>query len=176
MTEAELQPEEHGAAPAGPGWFIVNVQDAAWRESPHFGSFANFEGEVRFSGLGVNVHVLQPGQAACKYHSESEEEAFLVLSGECLLLVDEEERPMRTWDFFHCPPGTKHVFVGAGDGPCAILMIGRRSPEAQVEYPTSELADRHGAGVPETTPDPRVAYAGLRDMKRVPAPWPPATS
>ena len=83
---------------------------------------------------------------------------------------------MRTWDFFHCPPGTKHVFVGAGDGPCAILMIGRRSPEAQVEYPTSELADRHGAGVPETTPDPRVAYAGLRDMKRVPAPWPPATS
>ena len=82
-----------------------------------------------------------------------------MLSGECLLLVEGQERRLRAWDFVHCPAWTEHVFVGAGDGPCAILAIGGRSG-GDVIYPASELAQRHGAGVAQETPEPRVAYAG----------------
>jgi uncharacterized cupin superfamily protein len=93
------------------------------------------------------------------YHAEDGQEDFLVLAGECLLLVEEEERPLRAWDFFHCAPGTRHVFVGAGSGPCLILAVGTRLPESGVVYPVSELARRHGAGVERETRLPREAYA-----------------
>ncbi len=173
MPEAELIQGEQGLKPRGEGWYVLNAKDAEWVESPHFGQFLSFEGDVPFDQLGVNIHVLRPGQPSCKYHRESSQEAFLVLSGECLLIVDGQERPLRAWDFFHCPPGVEHVFVGAGDGPCAILMMGSRLGEKQgLNYPMNETAARHGASVSETTPDPKVAYEGLRDRALIPAPFP----
>jgi uncharacterized cupin superfamily protein len=96
------------------------------------------------------------------YHGEEEQEDFLVLAGECLLLIEGEERPLKAWDFVHCPSGTEHVFVGAGTGPCAVLAVGSRSGGGVV-YPASELAQRHGAGVPVETRKPEEAYA---DFKR----------
>lgn len=172
MPEAEIIESEHGLKPRGEGWYVINVQEAEWKESPHFGQFFNFEGDARFQEIGANVHVLQPGQPACKYHSEQVQEAFLILSGECLLIVDGKERSMRAWDFFHCPPGVEHVFVGAGDGPCAILMIGSRVGDAGLNYPKNAVAAKHGASVDETTPDPKIAYEGLREWKSIPAPFP----
>ncbi|MFT7668359.1 MAG: putative cupin superfamily protein [Planctomycetota bacterium] len=172
MPEAKIITSEHGLKPQGEGWYIINAKDAEWRVSPHFGSFFNFEGDVRFGQLGLNIHVLQPGQPACKYHSEQLQEAFLVLSGECLLLVDGEERPLRAWDFFHCPPGVEHVFVGAGDEACAILMIGNRVGDEGLNYPISEVAKKHGASSEIATPDPRIAYEGLRDMSTCKSPFP----
>lgn len=145
--------------PQGPGWFVVNVADARWRTG-HFGAYTTFEGEERFEQIGVNVGVLEPGQPACYYHREDEQEDFLVLAGEALLLVEGEERPLRRWDFVHCPPWTDHVFVGAGDGPCAILALGGRT-DGGVVYPVSELALRHGAGVERETTVPAEAYAAL---------------
>lgn len=170
--EARLTPTEVGLRADAPGWFVVNVARAAWFESPHFGSACVFEGDARFDQLGINVHVLQPGQPACLYHRESSQEAFLVLEGECTLVVDDEERSLSRWDFFHCPPGTNHVFVGAGDGPCAILMTGARTAGQELCYPVSETARKHGASVERETPDPREAYAELRERQPVPAPWP----
>ena len=103
------------------------------------------------------------------------QEGFIVLAGECLLLVDGEERRLKTWDFFHSPPWTEHVFVGAGDGPCAILMVGVRKPDEELLYPAAEVARRHGAAVERETSDPREAYAQYPLPKRVrldvPAPW-----
>ena len=174
MPQAKLIENEHGLKPQGEGWFIVNVKDAEWRTSPHFGSFLTFEGDVRFDQLGVNIHVLQPGQPACKYHSEKMQEAFLVLSGECLVIIDGQERSLRAWDFIHCPPGVEHVFVGAGDGPCAVLMMGSRVGDEGLNYPVNETAAKYAASVKETTPDPRIAYEGLRDNSTCPAPWPAA--
>ena len=98
----------------------------------------------------MNVHILLPGQQACRYHQESAQEDFLVLAGECLLIVEEQERPLRQWDFVHCPGGTRHVFVGAGEGPCAVLMIGARPEPTDIHYPVSEVAGRHGASVDDT--------------------------
>ncbi len=139
---------------------MLNVRDAKWLDG-HFGAYTRFEGEPRFPKLGFNIGVLEPGQPACYYHGENEQEDFLVLSGECVLLIEGQERPLRQWDFVHCPAWTEHVFVGAGDGPCAILAVGTRLTD-EVVYPRSELALRHGAGVERDTRVPREAYADIR--------------
>ena len=167
MSEARLDDSGSGLTPAGDGWFVVNVRDAEWWTSKTFGSGTVFESqEFSFPQVGINIAVLEPDEPNCLYHSESQQEAFLVLSGECRLLVDGEERLLRPWDFFHCPAGTEHVFVGAGDGPCVILMAGARTEDEQLLYPKSELAARYGASAEEETPDPRQAYAPFERAQR----------
>jgi uncharacterized cupin superfamily protein len=166
VTEAKLEESGAGLAPATEGWFVVNVRDAVWLTSDTRGSVCPFESpEAWFRQLGIRVSVLRPGEPNALYHSESQQEGFLVLSGECTLLVEGEERPLRTWDFFHCPAGTEHVFVGAGDGPCVILMVGVRTPDEQLRYPVSELAARYGASAKEETSDPEQAYAGWEEAR-----------
>ena len=100
------------------------------------------------------------------YHREDAQEDFLVLAGECLLLVEGTERRLSAWDFVHCPAWTEHVFVGAGDGPCAILMIGTRLVD-DVVYPLDELARQHGAGVERETSSPEEAYAPFETGKPI---------
>jgi uncharacterized cupin superfamily protein len=172
VPEAPLEDNGSGLAPAGDGWFVVNVRDAQWLtsedgEKQPSGSECNFESaKVEFSQLGIRIDVLPPGQPNGLYHSESQQEDFLVLSGECMLLVEGEERRLRAWDFVHSPAGTEHIFVGAGDEPCVILMAGSRSADAWLHYPVSELAARYGASVHEETSDPRQAYSGRFEPAR----------
>jgi uncharacterized cupin superfamily protein len=129
----------------------------------------------RFPDFGISIHVLQPGEPNAIYHYESVQEDFLVLSGECTAIIADEERRLRAWDFVHCPAGTAHVFVGAGDGPCAILMVGARRPDDSVHYPVSDLAARYGASVAEPTSDAAEAYAGWEDkFQQTKLDWPPA--
>ena len=146
VPEAPLEGTNAGLVPKGEGWFVVNARAARWFENVDFGASTVFEGEesAEFPRLGINIGVLQPGQPACMYHGEDEQEDFLVLSGECLLLIEGEERGLKAWDFVHCPPWTEHVFVGAGEGPCVIVAVGTRTGGGIV-YPVSELAQRHGA-------------------------------
>lgn len=172
MEEARLEDSGSGLGPVTEGWFVVNVRDAHWLtteggEKRTSGSECVFETpHVEFPQFGIRLHVLEPGEPNGCYHSESEQEDFLVLSGECRLLVEGEERILRAWDFFHSPAGTEHIFVGAGEGPCVILMAGGRSPGWSVRYPVSELAARYGASVPEETTDPDVAYGGVFEWSR----------
>jgi len=154
-----------GKVPDGEGWFVLNARDALWLEGD-FGAYTRFEGDVRFPQIGVNIGVLQPGQPACYYHRENEQEDFLVLSGECLLLIEGQERELRAWDFVHCPAWTDHVFVGAGEGPCAVLALGTRLTD-DVVYPADEVAKRHGAAVRSETTDPREAYAEIGEDREV---------
>jgi quercetin dioxygenase-like cupin family protein len=169
VPEAQLKDSGSGLAPAGEGWFVVNVRDAEWWFADTRGARCAFENEygdtpVEFPQLGINLTILEPGQTTL-YHAECSQEAFLVLSGVCRLLVENEERVLRAWDFFHSPPWTEHAFVGAGDGPCAIVMAGARSGPA-VRYPASELAARFGASVEEETSDPAQAYANAERFRR----------
>jgi uncharacterized cupin superfamily protein len=159
--EARLTQTPNGKVPEGDGWFVLNAREAPWLVGD-FGAYTRFEGDDRFPDLGLNIGVLQPGQPACYYHGEDNQEDFLVLDGECLLLIEDQERRLKAWDFVHCPPWTKHVFVGAGDGPCAVLAVGTHAG-AQTLYPVSELAQRHGAGVTTETRDPSEAYAEIAD-------------
>ncbi len=169
--EARLEEVGSGLAPATPGWFVVNAADAAWLVNDAFGGRCVFASDPRvvrerpdlepqpFEQVGVTLAVLRPGGPSGLYHSESAQEDFLVLAGECVLLVEGEERPLRRWDFVHCPPGTSHIFVGAGDGPCVLLMVGARPEGKTLFYPRDETALGHGAGVESDTPSPREAYA-----------------
>jgi len=130
----------------------------------------------KFEDFGVNVRVVEPGQPTALYHSEGAEEFFLVLAGECLAIVDEEELTLGQWEFIHCPPGTAHVLIGAGDGPCAILMVGGRKGEPRIHYPVSEAAARHGVSVDSETDDFEEAWKqrGLKvEFEPAQLPWPP---
>jgi len=159
--EAQLEQTENGLVPKGDGWFVVNARDARWWHFDTFGPSVTFEGEARFPDFGINIQLLRPGEPNCMYHGENAQEDFLVLAGECLLLVEGEERPLRQWDFVHCPPWTQHVFVGAGEGPCAILMVGARPQPEELLYPVSELARKHNAGVEREATSGREAYAAF---------------
>jgi uncharacterized cupin superfamily protein len=161
MTEeAHLEKTPAGLTPTGDGWFVVNVADTAWVTHDAFGAGCVFENRqgAAFPELGINISVIEPGQPVCLYHEESVQEDFLVLAGDCVLLVNGEERPLRTWDFVHSPAWTEHVIVGAGDGPAIVLAVGKR-PDEEVRYPKSELAERYGASAEEDTPSPEEAYA-----------------
>jgi uncharacterized cupin superfamily protein len=160
LPEAPLEETEHGVIPAGEGWFVLNAKAARWRHNGQGGKLTFFEGTAEMWQVGVNVSVLEPGEPMAMYHHESVQEDFLVLAGEPRLIVEGEERPLRPWDFFHCPPGTSHVIVGAGDGPSVLVCLGARGTgEDWGAYTVDEAALRHGAGVDEETTDSRVAYA-----------------
>ena len=154
------------------GWFVVNVRDAEWLTSeggdlPSTGSECAFEtDEHPFEQLGVRLHVLPPGEPNGFYHHESAQEDFLVLSGECTLLVEGEERRLQQWDFFHSPPETDHIIIGAGSGPSVVLAVGARLRRKGLVYPVSDLALEHGAGVSEETSDASEAYGSFSDWKR----------
>jgi uncharacterized cupin superfamily protein len=176
VPEAPLEQTDAGLVPKGEGWFVVNAKEARWFEHEKFGSGTVFEGEPEFKELGINIGVLEPGQPACLYHRENAQENFLVLRGECLLLVEGEERPLKAWDFVHCPPWTDHVFVGAGDGPCAILMVGTRSPDHATRYLVDPVAARYGVSVPVETGSSQEAYPDRPPFEPVRSPWPLSTS
>ena len=122
--------------------------------------------------LGIGVHVLRPGETPGYYHAESEQEGFLVLAGECVAVVEGQERPMRAWDYLHCPPNTAHITIGVGVEPCAILMVGTRSPDRSIRYPVDPVAARYGATVAEATDSSKKAYADRPPFKAVSAPPP----
>jgi uncharacterized cupin superfamily protein len=160
VDEAPLQASDAGLVAAREGWFVVNIRDGAWMTSPAFCGACIFEGDAApFADVGFTLAVLEPGRPSGLYHSESDQEDFLVLAGECLLLVEGRERRLRAWDFVHCPADTEHIFVGAGDGRCLIFMAGARTGDKHITYPRSELALRHGAGAHQTTSAPAEAYA-----------------
>ena len=167
VPEAELVTTEHGLVPKGEGWFVLNAREAQWWERPGRGALcefegAGFEGATDFLQLGINVTVLSPGEPMAMYHRENDQEDFLVLAGEALAIVEGEERPLRQWDFVHCPAGTNHVLVGAGDGPCIVLAAGARDRSTGPDwgaYTVDEAAQRHGAGVEQETTDAKEAYA-----------------
>ncbi len=181
--EAPLEQTEHGLVPSGDGWLVLNVRDARWVDRGEGRgvscSFETFEGdENSFWKLGINVQRLEPGEPMAMYHFENDEEAFLVLAGEALLIVEGEERPLRQWDFVHCPPETRHVIVGTGNASCLVLAVGARDRSVGADwggYTADEAAQRHGAGVEQDTTDPKEAYAPVpkREPSRYREGWLP---
>ena len=168
MPEAPLRETKYGLVADVDGWFVVNARDARWRESGPFGTWCDFEGKRPFRQLGINVSVLEPGQSLGYYHREAAQEDFLVLAGTCRLIVEDEERELRPWDLVHCPPGTDHMIIGAGEEPAVVLAVGTRGLKRKgLVYVPSETARRQGVSVDEETTKPTEAYAGLPRSRRV---------
>jgi uncharacterized cupin superfamily protein len=175
VREASSEETPYGRYITSDGWFVHNLEEAlAVRNEEKGGALYPLElQDSRFFDFGVNIRVLWPGDANALYHSEGAQEGFFVLSGECTLIVEDEERPLRQWDYFHCPANTRHVIVGAGDGPSTILMIGSRPEVETLLYPVSEVAARHGASAAEETDDGDQAYADWPgEYQPVRLPWP----
>jgi uncharacterized cupin superfamily protein len=169
VPEAPLQETENGLAAEGEGWFVLNARDACWRLRHGRGVLCHFEEQQDFPQLGLHLMVLWPGQPMSMYHWEADQEDFLVVSGEALLIAEGEERPLRDWDFVHCPAKAEHVIVGAGDGPCVVVAVGARVDSTGPNwgaYPVNETALRHGAGVEQETTDPDEAYARFPESER----------
>ena len=178
VPEAPSKETQHGRAVTGDGWFVLNARDIRWRRSKGRGVDSNFGGEILFDQLGVGLTVLEPGEPMSMYHWETDEEDFLVLSGEAMLIIEGQERPLRPWDFVHCPPGAAHVIVGAGDGPCVIFGVGSRERHTMIgpdgrrtgrsdwgEYVADPVAQKHGAAPERTTTSAEEAYALFPDRE-----------
>jgi uncharacterized cupin superfamily protein len=162
VREASLKETEDGRVAEGDGWFVLNARDAVWLDRGGRGVLCHLEENQDFPQLGFHVYVLEPGQPMSMYHWEADQEDFLVLSGEALLIVEGEERPLRAWDFVHTPAGVPHNVVGAGDGPAVIVAVGARVDSVGPNwgsYPVDETALRHNAGVAKETTSPEEAYA-----------------
>jgi uncharacterized cupin superfamily protein len=165
VPESRLEAGETGLVPFGTGWFVLNARDAPWRARPGRGAGCLFEGTGRgqaFEQVGINLTTLAPGEPMALYHRENDQEDFLVLAGEALLIVEGQERPLRRWDLVHCPTGTAHTIIGAGEGPCLVLAVGARTASAGPDwgaYTVDDAAIRRGAGVERETSDGGEAYA-----------------
>ena len=185
IEEARLEQVESGLTPVTPGWFVVNTRDAAWMNNDATESCCIFESddfvlrgrpdlsEYVKPGAGFALRVLRPGRPSGMYHAESVQEDFLVLMGECVLIVEDQERHLRAWDFVHCPPGAAHTFVGAGDGPCVLLCTGNRDFDEETfwrVYKPSDAAKRYGASVEQETGSSAEANAAHRALWRVERP------
>jgi uncharacterized cupin superfamily protein len=144
-------------------WFVANARELSWRDRGPRGFVASFDTEDNeFPQYGVNLFVLGPGQPMSMYHWEADQEDFLVLSGEALLIVEGEERPLRAWDLAHTPARVPHTIVGAGEGPCVVLAIGARQHQGGDDwggYPLDETAAKHDAAAPHETTSGEEAYA-----------------
>jgi uncharacterized cupin superfamily protein len=162
VAEAPLRETEHGLVPEGAGWYVVNAREAPWHSTQGaLATFCHFEGDVGFTQLGINISVVPPGRPMCMYHYEVEQEDFLVLAGDGVVVVEGQERSIRAWDFFHCPANTNHVVV-AGDEPMVVVCVGSRTTATREHwgaYTVDETAQRHGACVERETPSPAEAYA-----------------
>jgi uncharacterized cupin superfamily protein len=167
--EAPLRTSRNGLVVDGEGWFVVNARESRWKSEGPLGAYCTFEGKRRFPQLGINVSVLRPGQSMGMYHHEKAQEGFLVVAGECLLIVEGQERRLRAWDFFHSPGGTDHIIAGAGDSAAIVVAVGARGRGigGGLVYPVSEVAARHGVSVERETTSPAEAYASVRaDLPR----------
>jgi uncharacterized cupin superfamily protein len=169
ISEARLEQTGDGLVPAEEGWFVLNAREGRWLHGEGRGGRLAFEGETKFPQLGIGLFALEPGETVGMYHWEADQEDFLLISGEALLIIEGEERPLRAWDFVHCPAETKHIIVGAGEGPCLVLAVGARENQGGDTwggYSVDEVALRHGVGVERETSSVREAYA--RFPKRTP--------
>ena len=140
-------------------WFVANVRELRWQEN-ELGATCEFDKQRdRFDEFGINLTVLRPGQPMTMYNREGYQEGFLVLRGECLLIVEGSEVQLGEWDYFHCPRDVAHAIVGSGAGLSLVLAVGSRVGPDTILYPRDAVALTHGAGVEQDTPHPQEAYA-----------------
>ncbi len=168
MHEAALKETDAGLVPESAGWFVMNARDGRWFAKPGQGhsipltGHDELEAETFFPMLGMAIRVVAPGEPIGTYHWETEQEDFLVLHGEGVLIVEGEERPLRQWDFVHCPPGTKHAFAGGPNHTLVLLCASSRRFQKDGPwgyYCSDATAAKFNASSPEDTQDGSVAYA-----------------
>jgi uncharacterized cupin superfamily protein len=146
-------------------WSVKSVREMRWVENG-MGAYCDLADGAELPQFAVNLNVLPPGSPMAIYHREPHQEGFLVLRGECVLVVEGEETPLRQWDYFNCPPDVAHVVVGAGDEPALVLAVGHRGPGGAT-YPPEPRAAAYGASTDDDH-DARAAYEQFGPLADVP--------
>ena len=133
VPEARLESTEHGLVPKGDGWFVLNAREARWLHGEGRGALLSFEGETEFPQVGINIFVLPPGEPTGMYHWEADQEDFLVLFGEALLIIEGEKDHTVPWAIanasFHRQrdnPGVTEIVEMAGRGHALTIDSGWR--------------------------------------------------
>lgn len=164
MARAPLRKSKNGLVVDGEGWFVMNARESRWKDEGSLGSYCTFEGKRRFPHFGINISVLEPGERMGMYHRENAQEAFLVLAGDCTLIVEGKELLLTEWDFFYCAPGTEHIILTTSGQSAVVLAVGGRGRRlgGGIVYKVCKAAARYGASVARETTDPAVAYAKAR--------------
>jgi uncharacterized cupin superfamily protein len=170
VPEAPLETTNDAVHPVGPGWFVVNAREALWVDRGPRGLVCPFEGreDAEFPQVGFNLFVLGPAETMSMYHWEADQEDFLVLAGQPVLLVEGEERQLEPLDFVHCPAGTDHTIIGGREGRSVVIAVGARVDslgENWGGYPVHEIAVRHDASAERETTDPKEAYARFPERR-----------
>jgi uncharacterized cupin superfamily protein len=119
------------------------------------------KGEAHFDDIGVSLFWLQPGRPMSLYHHEVVQENFLVLAGQCALIIEGEERPLQSWDCVHCPPRTARTIAASGEHPTRVLGVGARKENGGARDPVDPVAIAHGAGVPDQSTPAEEVYASF---------------
>lgn len=104
--------------------------------------------------FGVNLTRLPPGAASALRHAHEKQDEFVyILEGECVLVTDAGESPMRAGMCagFRAGTGDAHHLVNRGAADCLYLEIGDRTLFEHVTYPDDDLMIRPG-------PDGRSVY------------------
>jgi uncharacterized cupin superfamily protein len=169
VPESRLEATEQGLVPKGDGWFVLNAREARWLHTPGRSAICVFEGflegEQDFLQLGINLNVLEPGVSMGMYHWEADQEDFLVLAGEAVLIIEGEERPLSQWDFVHCPPGTRHMIAGAGEDGCLLIAMSSREHLGEDCAGGAYVADEAAAKYGASALDPDDPYAQFPERK-----------
>jgi uncharacterized cupin superfamily protein len=109
------------------------------------------------SQFGVNEVILAPGaMSSLRHWHEREDEFVMVLTGECTLVQDAGETPMRPGDCAAFPAGTPdgHHFINKTAQEARFLVIGSKMPREHATYSDVDLlADMNDGAITFTHKD-----------------------
>jgi Cupin domain len=164
VAEASVRMSKNGLVTDGEGWFVVNARESRWRDEGPLGSYCTFEGKRAIPAFRDQYQRPRAGRDDGDVPPRDRQEAFLILAGECTLIVEGRGRQLVAWDFFYCPPGTGHSIVAAGRQAAVVLAVGARGRGVGggVVYPVCKAAARYGASVARETTSSAAAYAKAR--------------
>jgi uncharacterized cupin superfamily protein len=152
VREAELGPPELPAEPGPRPATIVNLAavEPETLERPRVARTRRNLGRAAGSVTTGMQHVeVAPGKESTAQHCHSvEEELFVILHGDGVLVLDHDQTPVRPGDVVARPAGTgiAHVFR-AGDQGLTYLAYGTRDPADVCYYPRSNKIAFRGVGV-----------------------------
>jgi hypothetical protein len=177
VNEASSEETPYGRYITSDGWFVLNIADAlAVRNDEKGGATYPLEPrESPFRDVGIRVpssrranRTRSTTPKACRKgfscSRASARSSWRRTNGRCGSGTTSTVQPVRA-----------SVIVGAGDGPCSILMLGAR-PDVEVRYPVSEVAAKYDASAVKDTDDADEAYADWPgEYVPVRLSWPPDT-
>ena len=110
---------------------VINIDDVKMRETGNGAGFAakvaSFGPQIGSTGMGVMLHVVEPGKKAFPFHVHHQiHELFVILEGEGTYRFGDREYPVRAGDVCAAPTGgaeNAHQLINTGKETLKYLGI-----------------------------------------------------